>query len=118
MRRVLVLLALSILVSACSSDPPSVRVRNERSGTEKANVQLHPGSGSTINFNDVQPGQTTGYTEVPENTYRVQASISGVTSPQDATLTAEKDKNYTVVVLAGNPPALRIDVEDKGGGLY
>jgi len=118
MKTLLTLIALSVLLCACSKDPPMVRARNERSGTEKANVQLQPRSGSTININDVGANSTTGYMEIPEEYYRVQASISGVTSPQDVFFTAEKNKKYTVVVLAGSPPRLRVDAEDSGGGIY
>jgi hypothetical protein len=66
---------VSLVNSACSSDPPSVRVGNERSG--KANVDFHPSSGSTLHIQDVLGGTTSCYIDVPEGSYRVSASLSG-----------------------------------------
>lgn len=86
-------------------------MRNERVG--KANVSLQPRSGPSININDVLGSTTIGYREVPEESYRVQASLSGETGPPDVNFTAENDRNYTIVILAGGTPTMRVDAADK-----
>ncbi|MEK9137420.1 MAG: hypothetical protein AAB393_09890 [Bacteroidota bacterium] len=111
MKRLITLVLVSLVLSACTVKPPSVRVRNERVG--KINVQLQPRSGPSININDVLGGTTTGFREIPQDSYRVQGSLSGETNPPDVNFTADNDKNYTIVIVAGASPTMRVDSEDK-----
>jgi len=61
----------------------------------------------------VLPGTTTSYQDIPENSYRVQASLSGETGPPDLNFTAENDKACTIVIIAGGSPTMRIEAADK-----
>ena len=111
MKKLIALLIVSMVLSTCSSKPPSVRVRNELS--TKVNVSLNPSSGSTVTINEVSAGTTSGYTDISDGSYGAHVAVSSGTNPADVNFTAEKDKNYTIVVVAGNPPTLRVDVADK-----
>ncbi len=95
----------------CSEEPLSVRVHNQRS--TKANVQIKPSSGSTINLNDVAPGQATNYQNISEGRCEATASIQNESVSPTTTFTAANDYNYTVVIVSGNPPTLRIDSGNK-----
>ena len=111
MKKLIALLLVSSVLCSCSSKSPSVRVRNELS--TKVNVSLNPSSGSAVTINEVLAGTTSGYTNIPDGSYSVHAAVSSGTNPADINFTAEKDKNYTIVVVAGNPPTIRVDVADK-----
>jgi len=106
-----VLLSLIMLSIACSGEPPSVRVKNERSN--KANVQIKQADGNTININDVAGGSVSGYKDLVEGATQATAVIQSEQVSPSSPFTVVKDKNYTVVVTNSNPPTLRIDSEDK-----
>jgi len=91
----------------CTSEDPQIRIRNER--VDKANIQLQTTGGNTININDVSTGQTTGYQTVAEGNVVATAVIQNESVSPTATFNAEMDSRYTVVILAANPPAIRID---------
>ena len=103
-------LILFISLVACSSEPPSFRVKNEF--TSKANVQIKTVA-NTFNINDVQPGTVTDYREVPEGKVDISAEIQTVTNEPEGSFIAQKDKNYTIVIVNSNPPVIRVDVSDK-----
>jgi len=74
MKNLLLILLTSIAIfSACTSEPPSVRVLNRR--TNKANVQIKSANGNTINFNNVETNQTTSYQEISEGYQQATAVI-------------------------------------------
>lgn len=102
---------LGLGVVGCSSDPPSVRIMNERA--TKANVQLKVGVDNTININDVEGGKASAYRDVAEGTFVATATIQNETVSPTTSFNTEKDMNYTVVVVNSTPPALRVDSEDK-----
>ncbi|HSP88648.1 MAG TPA: DUF4397 domain-containing protein [Ignavibacteriaceae bacterium] len=104
------ILFLMITFVACSDEPPSFRVRNEM--TNKANVQIKTVT-NTENINDVQPGTTTNYKEVAEGKVDISAEIQNETNEPTNTFNAEKNNNYTVVIVNTTPPTIRIDVTDK-----
>jgi hypothetical protein len=105
--RYIVLTALVITLSACSPDPPRVRVSNQRSQT--TDVQLKRSSGNTYNINDVGPSIATGYIEVDPSSYEVDAKIEGVSASATSFFTADEDQSYTVVVINSDPPTVRVD---------
>ena len=114
MKKLLLLVSLLVFVLinvACSEEPPSVRVKNER--TNKANVQLKQADGNTININDVAGGSVTGYRDLVEGQTEATAVIQNETVSPSIPFSAAKDRNYTVVVTNSNPPTLRVDSEDK-----
>ena len=106
----IIVLAFSIGIIGCSTDPPSVRVRNER--TDKANVQIKTTT-TTINQNDVNAGSTTNYQEVAEGNIEATASIQNESVSPTTTFNATNDNNYTVVVVNSNPPTLRVESSSK-----
>lgn len=95
---------------ACSDEPPSFRVKNER--TTKANVQIKTVA-NTENINDVQPGTVTNYKEVAEGKVDISAEIQNETNEPTNTFNAEKNNNYTIVIANTTPPTIRIDITDK-----
>ena len=103
-----ILVAISFI--ACSDDPPGMRVQNQN--LNKANVQIKTVA-NTINQNDVQPGTTTNFQEVPEGRVEITAVIQNETVSPTSTFNAQVDHNYTIVILNSNPPAIRIDAANK-----
>jgi len=101
-------LLLAGVIGCSSSSRPSVRVRNERA--TKANVQFKDASGNTTNINDVSGGSTSAYTEVAPGAYTVTAVIQNEVISPTVTFTGLEDKSYTIVVLVGATPTLRVDV--------
>lgn len=97
------------IVSCADEVNPNIRIRNER--TDKVNVQLQTTGGNTININDVIAGKTTEYRTVAEGNVTVTAVIQNVSASPSATFFAAKDTRYTIVILAGNNPSLRVEEE-------
>ena len=104
---VVTVLVLALLASACSQDPPRVRVRNER--PTEVDVELKPPSGATIHIDDVAPGTTTAYATLNAGIYEVDANITGVSASVETFFSADTDRQYTVVVVNSTPPTVRID---------
>ena len=108
--KLLSILFLIITFVACSDDPPSFRVKNER--TTKANVQIKTVA-NTENINDVQPGTITNYKDVAEGKVDITAEIQNETDEPAGSFNAEPDYNYTIVIVNTTPPSIRIDRSDK-----
>ena len=106
-RRLLAVLALAVLVNCSSNSRPTVRVRNDR-GT-KANVQFKNASGSTTNINDVSGGSVSTYMDVDPGPYTVTAVIQNESVSPTVTFTALEDATFTLVVITGATPTLRVD---------
>jgi hypothetical protein len=100
----------AVTLIACSEESPSFRVKNDRA--TKANIQIKTVN-NTININDVQAGDITGYREVAEGQVTVSAEIQGETDEPSGSFNAENDYNYTIVILNSTPPSIRIDRSDK-----
>ncbi len=98
---------LLISLASCSTDPPRVRISNQR--TEITDVQLKRSSGNTYNFNDVGASSATGYTEVEPSNYEVDAKVEGISASATSYFTADEDESYTVVILNTTPPTVRVD---------
>ncbi len=105
------LLGVILVTTACSSEPPSVRVQNQR--TNKANVQIKMANANTININDVGAGATSSYQEISTGTTMATAVIQNEKDSPSIQFTASEDKNYTVVIQSGTAPTLKVDVTDK-----
>jgi hypothetical protein len=103
-------LFLIVTFIACSDEPPSFRVKNER--TQQANVQIQTVS-NTININDALPGTATNYQEVAKGNVTVTAVIQSESFSPSGSFNAEENNNYTVVIANTTPPSIRIDVTDK-----
>lgn len=113
MKNVIKLLSILFLIVtfvACSDEPPSFRVKNDR--TQQANVQIKTVS-NTININEALPGSVTNYQEVPKGNVIVTAVIQSESFSPEASFNAEVDNNYTVVIANTTPPSIRIDVTNK-----
>ena len=104
---VLAVLLLVGLIGCSSNSRPTMRVRNERA--TKANVQFKNASGNTSNINDVPGGSTSAYSDIEVGAYTVTAGIQNETIAPTATFTALRDERYTLVVLTGTTPTLRVD---------
>ncbi len=96
-------------VIGCSDNPPGVRVANQR-GT-KANVQFKQANGNTININDMLAGTTSSFQDIAEGAVVVTAVIQTEAVAPVTTFNSSMDNNYTIVILAGDPPVLRVDTE-------
>ncbi len=99
------------MFTGCADKPPSVQVTNQRA--TKANVQFKQANGNTINHNDVVAGGASTLQDVAEGAVIVTAGIQNEAVSPTITFTATMDNNYTIVILAGNPPALRVDTQGK-----
>lgn len=112
MKKILfLLLSVLVLTTACSDEPPSIRVKNERDS--KANVQFKFGGVNTVNINDVASGQVSAFKEVSEGFCIATAEIQGSNLSPALGFTMIKNRNYTLVVLDGVTPSIRVDDEDK-----
>lgn len=107
MSHFIVILFLIVGLSSCSSDPPRVRVSNQR--TEITDVQLKRSGGNTYNLNDVGPNSATGYINVDPSNYEVDGKVEGISPSATTFFTANEDESYTIVVLNTTPPTLRVD---------
>lgn len=103
------ILTLLMSIAGCSSEDrdPEFRVRNERS--TKVSAQVKTSNGNTININNVEPGQTTGYQSVVEGLIEITVSIQGDTAKPTHSFRATKNNRYTIVAAAGDPPSIRVD---------
>jgi dihydropteroate synthase len=106
----IIALTFTIAIIGCSTEPPSVRVSNERS--DKANVQIKT-INNTINQNDITAGSTTNYQEVAEGSIEATASIQNESDSPTTTFNATTDNNYTIVIVNSNPPTIRVDTSSK-----
>ena len=106
----IVMIVVTLSIAACSEEPPSIRVSNER--TNKANVQIKTVN-NTINHNDVAGGTATNYQDVAEGKIDVTAEIQNESVSPTTSFNASENNNYTVVITSGNTPALRVDVSEK-----
>ncbi len=95
----------------CSDDPPSVRIVNQNAN--KANVQVKPLSGTTININDVQPATASPFQDIPEGTYELTAGVQNESVSAMGAFNATNNNNYSVVILPTSPPTLRVDTQGK-----
>jgi hypothetical protein len=82
-------------------------VNNQRA--TKANVQIKQSTDNTINHNDVAPGTLSNYQEIAEGATEVTAEIQDESVSPTAAFNASEDNEYTVVVVSGDPPTLRVD---------
>ena len=97
-----------ITITGCGTEAePEFRINNQRS--TKANVQIQTSGGNTININDVLSAQITAFQKVAEGNVIVTAGLQNETVTPTVTFTAQKDKRYTIVILTGNIPSLRVD---------
>ena len=97
--------------AGCSESPPSVRVANQRAS--KANVQIKQANGNTINHNDVEPGTMSNFQGIAEGAIVVTAGIQNESVSPTASFNGSNENNYTIVILAGDPPTLRVDEQSK-----
>ncbi|HKJ80672.1 MAG TPA: hypothetical protein VJ954_01510 [Ignavibacteriaceae bacterium] len=104
---ILSLLFIITLASCGTESDPEFRVSNQRS--DKANVQIQTSGGNTININDVTTGQVTAFQTTAEGNITVTAVIQNEAVSPTITFMARKDKQYTIVILTGNVPSLRVD---------
>jgi hypothetical protein len=98
-------------LSGCSTEPPSARIFNERS--TKANIQLKPQAGNTININDVAGGAATVYQDIGTGMHLATATIQNESVSPTVAFDASDGNNYTVVVVNSTPPTLRVDASGK-----
>lgn len=96
-----------LIFSACSSEPPSIRVLNRRN--TQANVQIKTAKNNTININNVEPNQTTSYQDIEEGYHQATATIQSESLSPFIYFTTVKGRKYTIVVLDGVKPTLRVD---------
>ena len=94
----------------CADKPPSVRVTNQRAN--KANVQFKQSNSNTINQNGVEPGTTTNFQDITSGITEVKADIQNEDLAEKS-FVATDNNNYTIVILTGDPPTIRIDEQSK-----
>lgn len=107
MKNLFKILILFIVLSACSSEPPSIRVLNRRGN--KANVQIKTANNNTININDVATNEATPYQDIEEGYHKATATIQNENASPYIFFTTIKERKYTIVILDGATPYLRID---------
>ena len=101
---------LLVIIISCSEDAdPQFRIHNELSS--KANVQIQTSGGNTININDVQSGNVTSYQTASEGNIIATVVIQNESASPTKTFFASKGNRYTIVILNGITPELRVDRE-------
>lgn len=110
MKKLLILFVI-ILITACSEEPPSVRVVNQNAG--KANVQVKLSDANTININDVSAYTSSQYQEIKEGATIVTAVIQNEKDSPTISFNASNDKNYSIVVSSASPATLKVDSSNK-----
>lgn len=111
MKRIALLAALLLFTVACSEEDPSIRVRNDLD--VKANVQLKPEVGNTMNINDVAGGSMSPEITVQEGRWTATAGIQSQSTSPETTFDVKNDYRYTVVIVNANPPVLQVQSEEK-----
>ena len=111
MKRIALLAALLLFTVACSEEDPSIRVRNDLDA--KANVQLKPEVGNTLNINDVAGGTTSPEVTVQEGRWTATAGIQSQSTSPETTFDVKNDYRYTVVIVNADPPVLQVQSEEK-----
>jgi len=101
----------AMMMIGCAEEEPSVRVLNER--PTKANVQVKPKTGNTININDVAAGQQSSFQNIAEGACEATAVIQNESVSPAVNFTTENDYNYTIIVANTTPPTLKINAEKK-----
>ena len=94
-------------LSCSNTSRPTVRVRNDRA--TKVNVQFKDARANILNVNDVSGGSSSVYSGMDTGPYTVTAVIQNESVSPTTTFTALKDGKYTLVIVSGATPALRID---------
>lgn len=103
-------LAFIVVLAGCAkATDPQFRIHNERA--DKANVQIQTSGGNTININDVEAGQATAFQTCAEGNIIATAVIQNESLSPKISFFASKDTRYTIVILTGVNPALRVDRE-------
>lgn len=103
-------LAFIVVLAGCAkATDPQFRIHNERA--DKANVQIQTSGGNTININDVEAGQATAFQSCAEGNIIATAVIQNESLSPKISFYASKDTRYTIVILTGVNPALRVDRE-------
>lgn len=105
------LLLVAVFAAACSEEDPSIRVRNDLD--VKANMQLKPAAGNTININDVLANTTSAEVTVQEGAWTASATIQSSSAEPETTFDVKNDFRYTVVIVNANPPVLQVLSEEK-----
>ncbi|MCB2206641.1 hypothetical protein KQI65_18010 [bacterium] len=105
-----VLIAFTLL-TACSDDDPSLRVRNDLD--VKVNVQLKPDAGNTINMNDIAGGSESGFMTVQDGWWTATASVQSSNAEPEARFEVKNNMNYTVVIVNTDPPEMQILSEEQ-----
>ena len=103
----LTLLALAGIGACAGPRRPTVRVRNERATS--ANVQFQDVTGKVTSINGVAGGGASAFVEIAPGVYLVTALIASESVSPTLTFSAARGQHYTVVVLAGTPPALSVE---------
>jgi hypothetical protein len=102
-----VLSLLSIVVfSGCTYGPTRVHVQNLNA--EKVSITITPETGpkQITTINDVNPGETSPYTEIsPTNGGTISGSRNG-TNPKDIRFYALDGNTYIITLSAGDTPTL------------
>ncbi|MFZ1730779.1 MAG: hypothetical protein WBQ23_02700 [Bacteroidota bacterium] len=113
MKRILsfCLLISAVALFACSEQDPGIQVRNDLD--VKANVQLKPQAGNTVNINDVQGNSMSGEITAQEGVWTATASIQSSNADPSVTFDVKNDIRYTVVIVNADPPVLQVLSEDK-----
>ena len=103
-------LAFIVVLAGCAkATDPKFRVHNERAS--KANVQIQTSGGNTININDVGAGQSTEFQTCAEGNIAATAVIQNESLSPKISFYAVKDTRYTIVIVTGVNPVLRVDRE-------
>ena len=105
--RLVAALALTLVIGCSSNSRPTGRVRNDRA--TKVNVQFKDAVANTTNINDVLGGSTSAYVDLEPGPYTVTAVIQNESVSPTITFTAQTNRTYTLVVVAGATPTLRVD---------
>ena len=111
MKRIALLTLLLLFTVACADEDPSIRVRNDLD--VKANVQLKPEVGNTMNINDVAGGTMSPEVTVQEGRWTATASIQAMSGDWTTTFDVKNDYRYTVVIVNNDPPAIEVQSEEK-----
>jgi hypothetical protein len=104
--RFFIFASLIFILSACSTEPPRVRVSNQQGLI--VDVQLKRSGGNTYNINDVSGFSATGYIDVDRSVYEVDAKLEDNNKHATTHFTAEEDQTYTIIVTGANPPAVTV----------
>lgn len=104
------LLLLTIVLSGCLPEPPTIRAYNQY--MKKVDVEVSQ-LRRTVFLHDVREGTSSAIKVIGEGDSEAKAYIEGSSSPLVSRFKITNNNLYTVIIVNGTVPRIKISIEGK-----